>query len=237
MRRDVSNSAMLIGALLLAYILFGCANAGTESDDEYLIRVGDRVVTVIDFNNAFEFARSAYSHNLRQQPIELKNAQLRVLNQLTLELILLERAEELGIVISDSEVEKAVSDIRGDYPEGEFQQTLLESAVSYDDWKNRLKTRLIIERVTEKDLEDQVSLTPEDISKFYEENMKRQGLDAESTQRPTEIDDTLMQQLRRKKAEEVYHSWIKNLKEKYSIEINHTRWEKLTGSKTVAENE
>jgi hypothetical protein len=35
--------------------------------------------------------------------------------------------------------------------------------------------------------------------------------------------------LRRKKAEEAYTSWIKDLQTRYTIEINRVQWEKIFG--------
>ena len=92
------------------------------------------------------------------------------------EMILQKRAEELNIEISDAEVEKAIADIKRDYPEGVFEQTFLEHAVSYNSWKKGLKIRLLMKKVVAKELEEQITITPEDISKYYREHYKRNNL-------------------------------------------------------------
>jgi hypothetical protein len=43
--------------------------------------------------------------------------------------------------------------------------------------------------------------------------------------------------LHRQKAEEIYNSWIEELKGQYTIEINSDSWEKITGSKSIEEND
>ncbi len=43
--------------LLVAIALVGCTGSKSEDQDEYLIRVGDNVVTVLDFSKAFEIAK------------------------------------------------------------------------------------------------------------------------------------------------------------------------------------
>ncbi len=58
--------------------------------------------------------------------------------------------------------------LRERLPEGEFEETLLESAVSYDTWENRLKIRLIIEKVIDHELKAKATISSEDISEFYE---------------------------------------------------------------------
>ncbi len=50
-------------------------------------------------------------------------------------MILLERAKEIGVKVTASEVEKAMADIKSDYPDHEFQNSLIENAIPYPSWK------------------------------------------------------------------------------------------------------
>ncbi|MGD9182014.1 MAG: SurA N-terminal domain-containing protein [Desulfobacterales bacterium] len=220
----------LIGSLLLLYGFAGCMNEGSNSDNEHLIRVSDRVLTVLEFNQAFEISKTAYPHNLRHEPENFKNAQLRLLNQLMVEMIILERAEELGLYISDEEVEKAVAEIKNDYPEDTFEKTLLELAVSYDSWETRLRNRLLMEKVVGSELKNQIVITPEDISTYYEKNFRTQGPDTDSAKKTEDINEMMIKHLRQEKTEEAYKKWIKELKQRYTIEINSIQWEKISGS-------
>jgi len=194
-------------------------------------------MTVLDFNNAFEITKIAYENNIKEEPEDLKKAQIRLLNQLTIEMILLERAEELGLSITEAELDKAVSAVKSDYPEGEFENTLLEFAVSYDSWKERLKNRLILEKVIEEELKNRISITPEDISDYYQKNYQGREEESGSGQESEDINEAIVNQLRRQKAEETYNSWIEDLKGQYVIEINRDQWEKITGSKSIEEND
>ena len=166
MIRHAYKLTALISVLLTVYTVAGCTDSKSKGRDEYIIRVEDRVVTVLDFNRAFEIAKAAYPHNAMQRPADIRDVQLRLLNQMTEEMILLERAKELGIIISDSEVEKTISEIKGDYPENVFNQMLLEYAVPYHSWKKGLVIRLLMEKVVAKELGEQIVLTPDDISKY-----------------------------------------------------------------------
>ncbi len=220
----------LIGSLLLLYVFAGCMNAGSNPDEEHLIRVSDRVLTVLEFNQAFEIAKTAYPHNLRHEPDNFKDAQLRLLNQLMVEMIILERAEDLGIFVSGEEVEKAVADIKSDYPEDTFEKTLLEFAVSYESWEARLRNRLLMEKVVDSELKNQIVITPEDIATYYEKNVKAQRPDMDSTTKMEDINEMMIKHLRQEKTEEAYKKWIKELKQRYTIEINSIQWEKISGS-------
>jgi len=91
----------LIGFLSIIYPLAGCADSESKYRDEYFIRVGDSVITVLDFNRAFEIVKAFYSHGAMQQPDAVKEARLRFVKQMTEEMILRERARDIGIKITD----------------------------------------------------------------------------------------------------------------------------------------
>jgi hypothetical protein len=227
----------MIGSIILLLVTSACEQKDPDLGKEVLIRVADRVMSVLDFNNAFEITKIAYDNHIKEEPEDLNKAQIRLLNQLTVEMILLERAEELGISISEAELEKAVSAIKSDYPEGEFEKTLLEFAVSYDSWKDRLKNRLILEKVIEEELKNRITITPEDIADYYQKNYQGREAESGSGQKSEDINEAIVKQLRRQKAEETYNAWIEDLKGQYEIEINRDQWEKITGSKSIEEND
>jgi hypothetical protein len=217
----------LICFTALILVGWGCSESPLENGNGYLIRVGDHVLTAVDFKAAFEIAKSAYPHNEMQTPAAYKTAQSRVLNQLAEELILLKRAGELGIFISESEINSAVSKIREDYPDNAFEEVLLEHAVSYEAWKKRLKIRLLMEKVVKAELKDNISITPEDILSYYERHYR---LNPQMQKDRENINARIVDQLRRKKAENAYRAWIKQLHDRYSIQINTKLWKRVVGS-------
>jgi len=227
----------MVGSILPLFFLSACEPKETDLGKEVLIRVADRVMTVLDFKNAFEITKIAYEDNIKEQPEDLRKAQIRLLNQLTVEMILLERAQALKIGITDAELAQAISGIKGDYPEGEFENTLLEYAVSYDSWKDRLRNRLIIEKVIEEELKNRITITAEDISDYYQKHYQGREEQAAAGQTADDINEAIVKQLRRQKTEEAYSAWIETLKAQYEIELNEVQWEKITGSKNIEEND
>lgn len=219
-----------VSLLLAAIALVGCFGTKSEEEDTYLIRVGDHVVTVLDFNKKFEIAKTAYTHNLMQKPGAFREAQIRLLNQMTEELILLQRAKELNISVSEQEVEKSIAEIKGDYPDDVFEQTLLEYAVSYQSWKEGVKVRLLMEKLVEMELKDQIVITADDIEKYYEENYKGDGLQTEFAEKSKDINEKIIKHLRRKKTEKAYKEWIERMQKRYEIEINKEQWERIISS-------
>ncbi len=221
---------MLLAALLILSILSGCADPEDRLVDEYLIRVGKRITTIDDFKRTFEMVKATYSHNALKSSAYLREARLSLLNQLVEQMIILERAREQNIDISDSEVEEVIAGIKKDYPEGEFDKTLLEYAISYQSWKEALKNRLLIEKVIAEELEEKVVITPGIISEYYERNYDRFFLNSGSKEDSANINEFIIKHLRKEKVEEAYKDWIKELKKNYKIEINRERWEEIASS-------
>ncbi len=219
----------LICFLWVGCTLVGCSDVEHKQKDEYFIKLGDRTITVADFNNAFEIAKNAYPQNRIQQPDVVREARLRLIQQMTEEIILLERAEELGITVTDSQVEKAITDIKSDYPDNIFQEILVEYAVPYRSWKEGLKTRLLMEKVITQELGDKIEITHDDISKYYEEHFKDDNTSPDMKTVSKDVNSIIIKILRKEKMEQAYTSWIKNLKNKYAVEINKKELEKLTG--------
>ena len=226
----LANFHGLVGAILLISLMANCSRKDSGPGNDVLIRVGDRVVTVLDFNNAFEIAKTAYSDDEQQQSEEFRKAKLRLLNQMAVELLLQERAQELGLRVSDAELEKAIAEIKSDYPEGEFEKTLLENAVPYETWKNRLRVNLMMGKVIKAELEDHITITPEDVAAYYKKHYSGVGTPDSSAQPAGDLNEIIVNQLRRQKAEQAYNGWIEELKKKYAFKINRKQWDKLLGS-------
>jgi FKBP-type peptidyl-prolyl cis-trans isomerase (trigger factor) len=213
----------------MVYTLAGCSDFEHEQKDEYFIEVGERTITVGDFNKAFEIAKSAYPHNKIQRPDVVREARLRLIQQLTEEMILLTRADDLGITITDSQVEKALREIKKDYPDNVFQEMLLEYAVPYQSWRERLKARLLMEKVISRELNDKIEIKHDDISKYYEEHFKDDSASSDVKEMSEDTKTLIINILRKEKMEKAYASWMKKLKNKYEIKINKKKLEDMTG--------
>jgi hypothetical protein len=224
---------MAVAFFCLSGLLAGCKGGEAEQRPVFLLRVGQGVVTPLEFQRAFEIAKVAYPHNTLQEAAARREAQLRLLEEMIDELILLEEAHSLRVVVGREELAAAVEKIKADYPEGGFEQVLLENAIPYAEWEKAVRRRLLIEKVVEVGLIDTVELTPQDISAFLAAHGQAQagsdpGGDAPAALEPR-IDTKLIRYIRKQKAEAAYADWLKGLEAKYAVEINHDLWNEITG--------
>jgi len=174
--------------LFLVLLLFSaCLNTDQRGlEDEPVIRVDDVVLTLSEFNEFFEPFRMNQAQG-RGDGQTLREARLRFLLQLVEEMIILRRAEELDVQVSAQELEEAVTNIEGGYGEAGFKDIFMKQAISMETWKKRLKAQLIVKKVVQKELAENISVTPEEIGDFCSKHREKWSPDAGEQIRPYHI--------------------------------------------------
>jgi len=206
---------------------FGCSDSKGPVSPEVLIQINDSVVTVDDFERAVQDTTDDFPTDMDMDAGVLADIQLRILNQFTERLILVERARELNLQISDAELEEVIASIKADYPKGEFDQVLLEQAVSFQQWKNDLRIRLLMVKVVDHELEPRIHITPEEISDYYEKHYKVSGSDSDKQEDVSNIDAIIVQQVRNSKKEAMYREWMTTLEKQYPLNVNQVAWDRI----------
>ena len=167
----------------------------------------------------------AYSGYLSDDPQLFLEAKSRLLKDMIEELIILERAEEIGVEISEEELNAAIAEIKADYPEASFEQVLLENAISFSFWKENLQNRLLKQKVIEKEILETIRISPGEIEEFYLRYFGEQKSKPESKEESEILTNKIILQLRREKAKAVYPEWIRSLREKYKVIVNRSAWD------------
>lgn len=216
---------IIAGLIIFAGLAAGLGCSRKKTEEDYLLRVRNLVLTVSEFNQAVEAAgEEAFPGEESIDPEALNDLRMRVLNQSTEELTIAAFAANKGIQVTDDELEKAVAEIKSDYPDNTFEETLLENAVSFQYWKKKLALRLLVEKVIAKELVDQVQISSEDIAAYYKANYAQGVPEGESED---EINQRIVNHLRQQKAEAAYKDWVETLRQAYPVEINHQVWDRL----------
>lgn len=207
--------------------VIGCdARQPAESQKPLLIQMDGQGVTLKEFDRAFETTRIAYGENCDDEalnPLLLKNARLRMLSQMVQELVVERRASELGISLNDEELTRAVESIKKDYQDNEFEEMLLESAIPFALWEERLRARLLMEKVIKRDLAETVTITAPDIEAYYKAHEAEFAVDSEKPPQD-ELKHRIVKRLRREKIEAAYPQWIESLRERYQVDVNWELW-------------
>ncbi len=224
------GTSLIWGAVCLA-AMWGCTKKSSRGD--VLIRVGDSVVMVTEFQAYVEDAsEEVFSGEKTVNPRALNDLRMRTLNQLIEEMVISERAQQIGVRISDAELEQAVQAVKADYPDHTFEKTLLENAVSFSAWKKKLATRLLVDKVIAKELVDKVEITSDDVSAYFQAHYPQGPPQGEGVD---QLNRKIVIHLRRQKAEEMYLEWIEALKSIYPAHVDRKHWNALVGTNNEIE--
>jgi hypothetical protein len=206
-------------------IWMGCTKKDTGQ--AYLIRVRTFKVTLSEFNQAVKAAgEEDFAEDQDVEPADLNDLRARVLNQLSEELMITAFAADHGITITDKEIDAAVNAVKSDYPDNTFEETLLENAISFPFWRKQMATRLLVDKVIDKELINPVQITDDDIAKYYKSNYPQGLPKGENAQ---DVNKRIVKSLRRQKAEAAYKEWIDGLRKSYPVEVNQRIWNNLIG--------
>ena len=212
--------------IIFISIIFMYSCSPIPENENLVIRAGKTVVTTEYLNQVIEIAKASYLSIDTMSSDQIRQLRKKVIEELVEEVLIVERARELKLEITDEKLNKAINNIRKDYPENTFENMLIEQAIPYDIWKKRLKTRLLIEKTIALDLQQNINVTEDEIAKFHHDfpiqaipphsdhPLKNESINIQANQ------NAVKSFLKNEKSEIRYPSWIKGLKKRYGLYIN-----------------
>jgi hypothetical protein len=191
----------------------GCKDTPEIPVPDYLIKAGSIRILPEDFSVELDLKLAAYPYDFKKNSAEYNELIVDLISILSEESVLLAAAHDIGIQVSDSEVDSKEAFYREDYPEDSFEQMLLENAISYPYWKKTLKKNLIIDKYIQQELKNKTEILSEDVVLFYNRHVRQEIVSDENK---------LISQIRSEKSQEAYEEWIMGLKKQYPVDINKT---------------
>jgi len=95
---------------------------------------------------------------------------LSILRELIDNEIITQRAEKLGLLATDDEVDRRLNEIKAPYTQEEFQNRLKDKKITLDDFRRDLRRSLTVEKVLNKEITSKINITDQDISGYYNEH-------------------------------------------------------------------
>lgn len=95
---------------------------------------------------------------------------LEILRNLIDSEILLQRAEKMGLMAVDADVETKFNEMKAPYTKEEFQKLLQSRKMTLDDLKSQLRRDLSIQKLLNKEITSHITITDADVSNFYNLN-------------------------------------------------------------------
>ncbi|HVO29773.1 MAG TPA: peptidyl-prolyl cis-trans isomerase [bacterium] len=160
---------LLCIALVLAATTPACRR-GAQKDTgptgkEVVLQVGPRVVTLTEFYE--DFNRAKLERGIAGDPqasAALKDALIK--ETIKRELIL-QHAQAIGMTVAPEEVNAEIARIRAHYPGEAFREMLAEQYVAYDEWVERQRNRLLVEKVVSEEVENKVTVSDDEAKAWF----------------------------------------------------------------------
>jgi parvulin-like peptidyl-prolyl isomerase len=166
-----------VATVLLVALLPAAAPAQTYLVNRIVLRVNDRIATLADFQRALSERRSAILgaddlDDARRREL-LSSAGRRVMSEMYEEMLLLSRAEQLVVTITDAQLEQALVQTRANMgleDDAAFRQALATSEITEQQLRDRLRRSLMIQEVMGREVQSRVEIDEEELRRVWREN-------------------------------------------------------------------
>ncbi|HVO61061.1 MAG TPA: SurA N-terminal domain-containing protein [Terriglobales bacterium] len=153
-----------LGFVLFLLMLAPACSTGRGGDD-VLAKVDGRKIYRADVDKYY----SNQTAGSDQQPSgeQATSLRLSILSQMIDDELLMRRAEKLGLLATDDEVQRKLTEIKSPYSEEQFNQRLKDKKISLDDFKRDLRRSLTREKVLNKEITSKINVSDQDITDYY----------------------------------------------------------------------
>src|SRR5215472_10948186 len=105
----------------------------------------------------------------QQQPSgeQATTLRLNILHQLIDDEILMRRAEKLGLLATDDEVDRKFNEIKSPFSQEEFDKRLQERKITLADFKRDIRRSITVDKVLNKEVSSKINVTDQDITDYY----------------------------------------------------------------------
>ena len=170
MERDRKNMArrttpvLLVLATLL--VSWGCSNKQQGAD--VMATVNGRKITRTEVQKYFD--NSTADSPQKPSAEQAETLRLNILRELIDNEILMQRAEKLGLLATDEEVNAKLTEIKAPFTQEQFDQRLKDRQITLDDFKRDLRRSITIDKVLNKEVTSKINVSDEDITNYYNQH-------------------------------------------------------------------
>lgn len=161
----LKSHAVHVCAALLVVVIPGCKKAPPVN---VAAMVNDRPITYAELEKHYQ-SRPDLSEE-RSSEDQVMMQKLEILRGLIDNEILIQRAERLGLLAVDADVETKVNEFKAPYTQEEFQKQLQMKKLTLEDLKEQLRRELSIQKLFNKEITSHVTISDSDVKAYYEAN-------------------------------------------------------------------
>jgi peptidyl-prolyl cis-trans isomerase SurA len=158
-----NRSLAAVSAVVMIAMFSGCGSK--SSGDDVAATVDGRKIFTADVQKYYDNQTSGSE----QQPVgeQATSLRLSILRELIDNEILMRRAEKLGLLATDEEVDRKLNEIKSPYSNEQFDARLKEKKISLDDFKRDLRRSLTVDKVLNKEVTSKINVSDQDVTDYY----------------------------------------------------------------------
>ena len=145
---------------------------------EIVLRVNERISTTWDYQrrraDKVRMIQGAESLPPQQQQRMMANVGVSTMNDIFEELLMLSRADQLGIRVNEADLERALATTMQNYgmeSQEQFEEALRSSGMSLDAFRENLSKSLLVQKLMGEEVHPRVTLEEEDLRRFYQNHL------------------------------------------------------------------
>ena len=159
----------------IIFIMLGAlAQAATSTNiNKFVAVVNDEVITQQDVDQMLAVLYAQYSQEFKGDELLQKMEQIKkdILNQIIEDKLVLSRAKELNIKVTETEIDERLDYIKKGFPsEDDFYKTLETQGVTIANLKDRYRDQLMMKKLVDYEVRSKVSVLPSEASDYYEKH-------------------------------------------------------------------
>jgi foldase protein PrsA len=176
MQQQILKSLIKQYKPLIPLVLLGtlCLIAACSSDDltnrKHIATVNGEKIYLDEYQQRLNaqkglFSPKTFANSLQKQAL----LEEEILESMITEKIVLQRAREINLSVSDTELERKINDIRKDYGNN-FFNLLKAQNVRYEDWREELRKEMLFDKLVAADVNASIRVSEDEAEDYFNEN-------------------------------------------------------------------
>jgi peptidyl-prolyl cis-trans isomerase SurA len=157
-----------LSAPLLPALLVLCLGCRKSPDPKVAAVVNGHNITYDELEKYYRAQMQATPEKPDEEQVTM--TKLNLLRELIDNQIMLQRAERLGLMAVDADVDAKLTELKAPYTEEEFQKQLKSRGATVDEIKADLRRSLSIQKLFNKEITAKISISDAEVRAFYEAN-------------------------------------------------------------------
>ncbi|MFZ0731818.1 MAG: SurA N-terminal domain-containing protein [Candidatus Sulfotelmatobacter sp.] len=163
--KKISSRARIASGVVVILLLSILAACNSQPTGDVMATVDGRKIFRSDVDKYYDNqVASAQQAPTGEQATLLR---LNILHQMIDDEILMRRAEKLGLLATDDDVDKKYNEIKAPFTQEEFQKRLQEKKITEVDFKRDIRRSITVDKVLNKEVDSKINVTDQDINDYY----------------------------------------------------------------------